>query len=222
MRATQLLQLGKLMDRPLNVQRHITLSVDAALDNKKIKSWFSCVKKYSPSGVVATLQTVDEDGSPRAVKLVHREIEKKNFYIIPLTRDLLPDEVEKIVEKFVEENPELDFDIETHAGFQSSLVNSNFSPDAGNYIALCNALSKQKHDEWMKEKIQSEWRYGNELSLEHKTHPLLLPWEQLPDKYKQPDLEWPKKIMDIMSAQGYAVLPKYNLEKMVSLLKKGF
>jgi hypothetical protein len=208
------------MDEPLKIHRHITLTVDKPLEKTEIKSWFDCVKKAAPSGVVATLQTTDEDGAPRAVKLVHRTIKDKESYLVPLSRDLLPDEVEKIVEAFMLENPELDFDIETHASFESALDRPVMNLDQDRHLALSSALAKAKHDDWMKGKIASGWRYGPELSMENKVHPLILPWEQLPDRYKAPDMEWPEKLMSILGDQGYSVVVKNDLEKIMALLKR--
>lgn len=207
-------------EEPLNVHRHITLAVEKPLKKNVIKSWFDCVKRAAPSGVVATLQTTDEDGAPRAVKLVHRVVKERNLYMVPLSRDLLPDEVERIVEVFMLENPDQDFDIETHANFMVALDRPNANMDHDKHLALSMALSKAKHDDWMKTKIDSGWRYGPELSMENKTHPLLLPWEQLPEKYKAPDLDWPDKLISILGDQGYSVIAKDNLEKMLSVLKK--
>jgi hypothetical protein len=205
---------------PLIVHRHITLTVEKPLEKRVIKSWLDCVKRAAPNGVVATLQTTDEDGAPRAVKLVHRAVKDKNLYLVPLSRDLLPDEVERIVEVFMLENPEQDFDIETHANFMAALDRPSANMDHDKHLALSAALSKAKHDDWMKTKIDAGWRYGPELSMENKTHPLLLPWEQLPEKYKTPDLEWPEKLISILGDQGYSVIAKDNLEKMLSVLKK--
>lgn len=207
-------------DTPLNVQRHITLTVGKPLDKKQIATWFECVRRTAPSGVVATIQTVDDEGAPRAVKLIHRTIKDKEQYLIPLSRDLLPDEVEKIVERFVADIGDLDFDIETNANFTVSLTRPNFGLDYDRHVSLSNALAKSKHDLWMKEKTDDGWRYGTELSTVNKTHPLLLPWEQLPDRYKKPDLEAPEKLMGLLNDQGYAVLPQDSLEKMLALLKK--
>ena len=208
-------------DTPLNVQRHITLTVSKPLDKKEIASWFECVKNAGPSGVVSTIQTVDDEGAPRAVKLVHRTVKNKEQYVVPLSRDLLPEEVEKIVEAFVLKNGDLDFDIETNANFTVSLTRPNFSLDYEKHFALSNALAKSKHDLWMKEKMDDGWRYGPELSTENKTHPLLLPWEQLPDRYKKPDLEAPEKLMRLLNDQGYAVLPPRQPRKNVGGIEKG-
>jgi hypothetical protein len=200
--------------KPLTIQRHITLSVDKPLDGSIIKKWYCCVKKYSPSGVMATIQSVDK-GAPKAVKLIHRAMSNKELYMIPLSRDLLPDEVEKIVSGFANENPDLDFDIETHANFQSSIEKKKFSLDNVNYLSFCTALAKQKHDDWMKEKIESDWRYGPELDVDQKTHPLLLPWEQLPDRYKEPDFMLPQKMLSLLKDEGYAIIAKNDLEKLL-------
>ncbi len=207
------------MDEPLNIHRHITLSVKKPLEKKQIKSWFDCVIENAPSGVVATIQTTDDKGSPRAVKLVHRTMKGNEEYIIPLSRDLLPNEVDKIVESFSAKHPEIDFDIETNSNFTIALNRPNFSIDFDKHIALASMLAKHKHNSWMKDKTDAGWRYGLKISFKNKTHPLLLPWEQLPDTYKKPDLEAPKNLVSMLNDQGYSVIDTDTFEKIMSLLK---
>jgi hypothetical protein len=208
-------------DQPLKIHRHVTLTVEKPLDKETVKKWFLCVKRNSPSGVLSTHQTVDNDGSPQSVKMVHRENhDGKHLYIVPISRDLSPAEVEKVVSSFVVDNPDLDFDIETNANFSSSLNRPDITSDQSKHLALCNAFAKDKHVSWMKEKADDGWRYGPEFSIENKTHPIMLPWEQLSDTYKKPDLSWPDKLISILNDQGFSVISKENLDNLVSMLKK--
>mgnify|MGYP001036395031 CR=1 FL=1 len=39
---------------------------------------------------------------------------------------------------------------------------------------------EQSHENWMKEKLKEGWVYGNVKDVEKKTHPCLVPYDQLP------------------------------------------
>jgi hypothetical protein len=46
---------------------------------------------------------------------------------------------------------------------------------------------EQNHQGWMDRMIADGWTYGEEKDEAAKTHPLLLPWEQLPEDAKRKD-----------------------------------
>lgn len=43
------------------------------------------------------------------------------------------------------------------------------------------------HENWMKEKVQNGWVYGEKKDLAKKTHPCIVPYEQLPQEQKAKD-----------------------------------
>lgn len=45
-----------------------------------------------------------------------------------------------------------------------------------------------QHENWMREKVDNGWVYGAEKSDEAKTHPCLIPWEELPLVQKSKDV----------------------------------
>lgn len=47
-------------------------------------------------------------------------------------------------------------------------------------IANPDAPNSAQHEAWMAEKIKDGWTYGPERDEERKTHPCLVPWNQLP------------------------------------------
>jgi hypothetical protein len=46
---------------------------------------------------------------------------------------------------------------------------------------------KESHENWMKEKEDNGWVYGNEKNAEKKTHPCLIPYDNLPKEQKTKD-----------------------------------
>lgn len=50
-----------------------------------------------------------------------------------------------------------------------------------------NSTLENQHEEWMKTKIADGWIYGTEKDMDKKTHPCLVPYDQLPQKQKIKD-----------------------------------
>lgn len=202
----------------IKIERFIKLTVDKELDHDVAKKWFNCVKENAPSGVIKSINVVNDDGIPKAVSMVHRGIKKHN-YIIPLTRNLRDNEIESIVEAFSKIEPELDFSIETDETKISTEFETGISLDDAKHLALCHALEKQKHEDWVRERTDGGWRYGQEYDADEKVHPLILPWDQLPDRYKKPDMTWPQKLIHMLNDNGYAVVDKNELEKLKKIIR---
>jgi hypothetical protein len=53
--------------------------------------------------------------------------------------------------------------------------------------AAWGATSEQLHDEWRKFKYADGWQYGLEKNPETKTHPCLIPYDELPEEQKMKD-----------------------------------
>jgi len=52
---------------------------------------------------------------------------------------------------------------------------------------LVEEMSKNVHDVWAETRIKQGWKYGSERNDEKKTHPCLIPYEDLPDEEKEYD-----------------------------------
>lgn len=50
-----------------------------------------------------------------------------------------------------------------------------------------NATASHSHEEWLKEKESTGWRYGAVKNPETKEHPCFLPYDQLPEDQKKKD-----------------------------------
>lgn len=205
---------------PANITRYIKLTVKEPLDKECMRQWFDCVKVELPSGVIGSIQSTDDNGNLRGVSMVHREYADHQEYVIPLTRDVLDQEVEPVVECFAAACPELDFEIET----SSNQVGSLLAPDRvevedSKYQELCAAWAKQQHEAWLKDRQDNGWTYGTTVSIKNKTHPLLRAWHDLPEQYRKVDTTQPQSLLDLLNNQGYAVIGRSELEGILRLLK---
>ena len=52
---------------------------------------------------------------------------------------------------------------------------------------LVEEMSKNVHDVWAETRIQQGWTYGEQRNDELKTHPCLVPYEELPDSEEEYD-----------------------------------
>lgn len=50
-----------------------------------------------------------------------------------------------------------------------------------------HAPASAQHDDWMADKIAAGWKYGAVKDAEAKTHPWLVPYDELPDEQKAKD-----------------------------------
>jgi hypothetical protein len=203
----------------LNIPRYIALTTNTELDRDMLRCWLHCVREYGPKGITVSVPTVDNDGVPRTVSLIHRETKRgKHRYLIALARDLAETETRTIVDRFSEQNPNVDFDIETSA-VSFSLKDPAISVEAGSYHALCMGVAKRRHDNWVDERSGQGWRYGTTFNAKAKTHPLLRPWDQLPDEYRKPDTDMPQAVIDLLRDQGYAVVSQEDLARWGNMMR---
>jgi hypothetical protein len=208
------------MNEPLALPRYIALVAKDALSSDLIKAWYQIVRTSAPTGTTMVIPSTDNDGMPRTVSLVHRHEGELHRYMIPLTRDLTEDEAAVIVEAFSEVDPDSEFDIECTLAYAVEPTEApTISVDQDRYLELCTAWAKRQHDQWFRERAEQGWRYGTMISMTQKTNPLMVPWEQLPPKYRIPNMEEPQGLLDLLNDQGYAVITKTELESMMALMR---
>lgn len=203
---------------PLDVDRFIQLNTEKKLKPAVVTQWYSCVLRSAPSGVVTVVPAIDDSGRPSSVQVVHRKSGKHHYYLVPLTRDLRDSEIEPIVQRFAKLT-DLDFEVETN---ETKLIAKDYGEiplDTAKHVALCMALAKQQHEDWVRERTDAGWRYGTTFDKHAKTHPLLRPWDQLPDRFRKPNLKLPQTLLDLLNSHGYAVLHREELDRLLDMLK---
>lgn len=64
-------------------------------------------------------------------------------------------------------------------------------------------LARLEHTAWMNERLETGWSYApGEKSLEQRTHPCLVSWEQLPEAEKEKDRQQMRAVPAILSEAG--------------------
>lgn len=203
------------MTHPLDIPRYIQLATDQPLERATIAAWYRCVRQYAPSGTVIGRHAQDDKKSPTTVQLVHRITDSRHCYLVPLARNLRAAEVDRIVQAFATEVPDLDFEVETNETKLMAQEHGGLALDAAQHLALCLALAKQQHEDWVRDRSDNGWRYGVKFSRSEKTDPLMRPWDQIPERFRKPDLNLPQTMLNLLSNHGYAVLPSKDLERLL-------
>jgi hypothetical protein len=70
---------------------------------------------------------------------------------------------------------------------------------------LTERLAANNHDHWARQRIAEGWRWGPDRSDQAKTHPDLVPYEELPDAEKEYDRTSVVETLKAILALGYRV-----------------
>lgn len=197
--------------------RFLCLTVAGALEPEMVRLWFHTVRHYAPDGVLTTTPVISPDGAPRPVSLIHRRDQDTHHYIVPLNRDLIETEAASVVEAFAAVAPDLDFDVRaTIPAISEQRKPATLEVDDNRYLDLCRSLAKHQHQRWVSERTAAGWRYGPGLSVKNKTHPLMRPWDDLPDRHKIVDHTSPQMLLDFLNEQGFVVITKDELDNLLA------
>lgn len=70
---------------------------------------------------------------------------------------------------------------------------------------LTELLAKNVHEIWAQNRINDGWTYGRERNDEKKTHPCLIPYEDLPEEEKKYDRSTMMETVKVICALGYHI-----------------
>jgi ryanodine receptor 2 len=71
---------------------------------------------------------------------------------------------------------------------------------------LVESLAENYHDMWALERQSQGWTYGKQRNDELKTHPCLVPYEDLPESEKEYDLLMAENSLRFIIALGYRIV----------------
>ena len=73
--------------------------------------------------------------------------------------------------------------------------------------ALVEQLAENNHDHWTRQRIEAGWTYGSQRDDVRKTHPDLVPYEDLPEGEKEYDRTSVVETLKAILMLGYQILP---------------
>jgi hypothetical protein len=71
--------------------------------------------------------------------------------------------------------------------------------------ALVEQLAENAHDAWAKMRIEDGWRYGPQRDDSAKTHPDLVPYDELPASEQRYDRELAVSTLKVVLGMGYSI-----------------
>ena len=72
--------------------------------------------------------------------------------------------------------------------------------------SLAEQMAKNVHEVWAAGRIAEGWTYGAVRDDVHKTHPCLVPYEELPESEKEYDRRTSVETLKFILAQGFVML----------------
>ena len=66
-------------------------------------------------------------------------------------------------------------------------------------------VAKNTHEVWSKGRMDEGWTYGSELNYEKKTHPSLIPYEELSEAEKDYDRRTSMETLKVILSMGYKI-----------------
>lgn len=78
----------------------------------------------------------------------------------------------------------------------------------GELEQLVEQMSKNVHDVWAETRIKQGWKYGERRNDELKTHPCLVPYEELPEEEKEYDRNTSIGTLKLIMKLGFEIIKK--------------
>lgn len=73
---------------------------------------------------------------------------------------------------------------------------------------LLEAMAKNVHEVWAKTRIAQGWQYGPERNDDEKRHPMLIPYEELPEEEKVYDRNTSVETLKLILKLGFVIEKK--------------
>ena len=184
---------------------YIDLTVKTPLKAQVMKQWFDTIHDTGPDGIIASAAIVVKNEN-KNVSFIHEVTGEEHCYIAVLSRDLSVAEVQKIVIAWNKVWPDGDFKIE----FSQNQVSSEDSEeDETNGVdAVMETAAKLYHNKWAQEQQRQGWRFATKLSRKEKTHPMLVPWDQLSEQYKTQGRDTVSCVLEAIKDLGFVIKKK--------------
>lgn len=71
---------------------------------------------------------------------------------------------------------------------------------------LVEEMSKNVHEVWAETRIKQGWKYGEQRNYELKTHPCLVPYEDLPEEEKEYDRNTSIGTLKLIMKLGFKII----------------
>lgn len=73
-------------------------------------------------------------------------------------------------------------------------------------LPLIEAMAKNVHEVWSSNRLADGWRYGPQRDDRLKTHPCLIPYDQLPEEEKDYDRATSQETLKLILKSGFRII----------------
>lgn len=80
-----------------------------------------------------------------------------------------------------------------------------FNSENAKWKQFCEDWAKLQHQSWYKQMTEKGWGYGTTRSAKNKTHPMMQPWENLPEEWRKVDYSIPETFLQLIQEYGFNV-----------------
>lgn len=186
---------------------HVQIIVPKALSKAHVTQWFNCVKENVPSGLISNTQLPTSKDKKQSFYFMKRTHNGKYAYVIPLVRNLDASEVHAILKVWCETYPMGDFTFDYSQAVNKIEPVHDLVQDT-KWDQILDAWGKQQHQKWLQRHADEGWSYGAAMSTKNRTHPWMQPWESLPQKARQLNLQGVQDLITILKHFGYCISQK--------------
>ena len=148
--------------------------------------WARTVRDHGPPGITVAAQLMNGRQSVWS-KLWCEHGATGYHYIVPLGRDLEESEADAIAQGWSDAYPDGDFVINWT---QRAVAENRVQAQQQDLLAeIAEAAAKQYHNTWHTAKVNEGWSFAHKLDGKNRKHPMLQPWENLPESYRVTERE---------------------------------
>ncbi len=79
---------------------------------------------------------------------------------------------------------------------------------SGEIVELSEAIAKNVHEVWAASRMSEGWKHGDERNDTLKTHPCLIPYEELPEEEKDYDRNTALETLKLVQKLGFEIKKK--------------
>lgn len=174
--------------------------------NKESRSLFHSVVADMMPDIITVVKTTNDEGEPTRTKMFHKVVDGEHWYIIPLSDAPTSEQMDNLTDKLLKTLHMGDFTLESSLIENKDLTDNYLSND--DYSSLAEQFAKVMHDEWLAERTNHGWRYGERRNDEDKTHPLIKEWSQLTESEKEIKPKMIKDLIKVLQDNGFRITKK--------------
>ena len=200
-----MIQKDSINNATMGSHPHIKLLVDSQLDPNIAKLWLRTASDNLPDGLPANAE-ISVDGKPKNSSFYHVRDGKQHAYIIPLSRDPNVAEVQKVADAWDAAAPKGDFEIDYSSAGAAAEIKRDVEDVGLREIAM--EAAKLNHNSWLTEMSNQGWSYGQRFDQRSKRTPMLMPWDQLSNKYQLQELRRFHKLMEVLQGMRLHLVRK--------------